>query len=553
MKWPFILYSFFWTKPKIQIAGVLLTHVSFLLCMSAHAQSFEEIAAKYPNNYAVIQNYTKSIVISLKDGKPVAESKTEQEMLILDDKANGIYNKHYVYNSSYNELVELEAYTKVPDGKKYKKIKVTDIKTESSRDRSVFYDDAKESSFDFPSLTKGAIAHVEYTEAHKDVHLLSPFYCISYMPIVHEKFTISFPSNMQLKYTIRNDANKVVQVSEDTKGNQHTYTFTANDIKPTDKFSQAPSYAYYEPHIIIQLASYKNDNGETVNYLGSLNDLYKWNYSFISELDNTKEDLLKHLADSITAGIATPVEKAKRIYQWVQSNIKYVAFEDGLEGFIPRRAADVCTRRYGDCKDMASILTALLQIAGLKAYFTWIGTRDIPYDYTDVALPITDNHMIAALNLDSEWIFLDATDPNCIFGLPSSGIQGKQALVAISKDEYKVIRIPEVNGEKNIILDSTYISLTDKGIKGHSSVYYNGYWSMDAYNRLMFSNAKETRDYIKYRMGKASNKFILGDYTINKLNVNDKLLNIQAGFEVPDYGKQIGDELFINMNLEKFY
>jgi hypothetical protein len=206
----------------------------------------------------------------------------------------------------------------------------------------------------------------------------------------------------------------------------------------------------------------------------------------------------------------TPKEKAQKIYEWVQANMKYVAFEEGIEGFIPRRAIDVYNRRFGDCKDMASILTALLQLAGLKAYFTWIGTRDIPYDYTDVALPITDNHMIAALYLDSGWIFLDGTDPNCIFGLPSSAIQGKQALIGISKDEYKIVRVPEVSVEKNMLVDSTYITLTDNGIKGHSSVYYNGYWGSDVYDRLMYTDPKETRDYVKYRMAKRATNLSWG-------------------------------------------
>ncbi|HYK46756.1 MAG TPA: DUF3857 domain-containing protein [Parafilimonas sp.] len=526
---------------------------SIVFCGNLHAQSFDEIIAKYPNNHAVMQNYTKTITINLKNDAPVAESRTEEEILVLSDKANGIYNRQYVYSSSYNEMSDLEAYTKVPDGKKYTKVKVTDIKTETSRSNSVFYDDAKESSFDLPSLVKGAIGYVGYTQTHKDVHLLPPLYCVSYMPIINEKFVLNFPAGMELRYSIRNDENKLISVTEDNKGNQHSYTFTAHDIKPADRFADAPSYAYYEPHIIVQLVSYKNEKGDVVKYLGNLDDLYKWNYNFISQLENTKEQSLKHLSDSLTANAVTPKEKAQKIYEWVQANMKYVAFEEGIEGFIPRRAIDVYNRRFGDCKDMASILTALLQLAGLKAYFTWIGTRDIPYDYTDVALPITDNHMIAALYLDSAWIFLDGTDPNCIFGLPSSAIQGKQALIGISKDEYKLVRVPEVSVEKNMLVDSTYITLTDNGIKGHSSVYYNGYWGSDVYDRLMYTDPKETRDYVKYRMGKASNKFIMGDYSISKLSNDDKLVNIQAGFEVPDYSKKVSDELYINLNLEKLF
>lgn len=532
---------------------IFYTCMLLMLNSTLYAQSFDEIAAKYPNNQAVIQNFTKTINIILKNGEPFAQSKTEQEILALDDKANGLYNRQYVFSSSYNKLTSLEAYTKVSDGKRYNKLKVTDIKTENSRSSSVFYDDAKQSTFDLPSMIKGAVGYVTYTQAHKDPHLLSPFYFVSYMPVINEQFIVTFPATMQVKYTIMNNDDDLVQVTEDTKGKEHSYIFSANNIDAYTGFGGAPSAAYYAPHVIIQIVSYENENGGRINYLGSLDDLYKWNYGFINKLDNTREPYLKKLADSLTAGCNSPAEKAANIYQWVQGNIKYIAFEDGLEGFVPRRAIDVCNRRFGDCKDMASILTSLLQLEGLDAYFTWIGTRDIPYDYTSVSLPITDNHMIATLKLDNEWIFLDATDPNCIFGLPSSAIQGKQALIAISKDNYKIERVPEVSAEKNTLIDSTYISVTDNGIKGRSSVYYNGYWGADVYNRLMFSDAKQTRDYVKYRMGKASNKFIMGDYAINKLSNADKQVNIKAGFEVPDYGKKIAGELYINLNLEKLF
>jgi hypothetical protein len=49
---------------------------------------------------------------------------------------------------------------------------------------------------------------------------------------------------------------------------------------------------------------------------------------------------------------------------------------------------------------------------------------------------------------------------------------------------------------------------------------------------------KETKDYVKYRMGKASKKFILGNYNISKLSNTDKEVNIHADFEVPDYSKK---------------
>jgi hypothetical protein len=95
-----------------------LATVVILFSHKTKAQSLEEIAAKYPNDYAVMQNISKLLTISMKDGQPYAESKNEQDILVLDDKANGAYNRQYIYNNSYNSLLDFEAYTKVPDGKK---------------------------------------------------------------------------------------------------------------------------------------------------------------------------------------------------------------------------------------------------------------------------------------------------------------------------------------------------------------------------------------------------------------------------------------------------
>ena len=119
--------------------------------------------------------------------------------------------------------------------------------------------------------------------------------------------------------------------------------------------------------------------------------------------------------------------------------------------------------------------------------------------------------------------------------------------------KYKTLRVPEVDAEKNLVTDSTFISLSDNGIRGNSSVYYKGYFGVDLTNSLLYKDASDRKEYVKSKMGKASNKFILGDYSINAVKEEDKFMNIKASFEVPDYSKKITDELYINLNLEKFF
>ncbi len=400
-------------------------------------QSVEQMQKIFPGKFAVFSNITKSVEINYNKDGLFAEANEVSEMMILDDNANGMFNKDKLYHSTFNELKKVEAYTLVPDGKNTRKIKVTDFKTQSSPGRGVFYDDSKETSFDYPRLAKGSITHVETDYYNKDVRFLSPFYFSNYLPLYKGTFSITYPKDVDVRYIIKNDNKKLVTVTETARGQKKKLEFTVNDIQNYDYFGDGTSVPYYALHVIVYVASYHNNN-ETVPVLGSLEELYKWNSGFLSNINSETDANLKRIADSLCANKKTDSEKAQAIYLWVQHHIKYVAFEEGLEGFIPRQAADVCAKRYGDCKDMASILTAMLKLSGLNACFTWIGTRSIPYTYTEVPLPLTDNHMICAVKIDNSWIFLDATDPNCIFGMPTSGIQDKEALISIDSAKISI-------------------------------------------------------------------------------------------------------------------
>ncbi len=531
---------------------LLLVTVVILFCSNAAAQDAKEIMAQFPGEELVYLNYNQELRLSIKDDVPVAESHHEKELMILSERNASMYSRQTVYHSGYSELTDLEAWTKVPDGNQYKKVKITDQKTTSSPGNSVFYDDSKETSFDFPSLVRGAIGHLEYTQFHKDAHLLSPFYFPGSIPVINAVYTVIVPNEISIRYVVKNDPGNIFQFTEEKKRKETIYRWTVKNVKGLDDYNDGPSGRYYDPHVIVYITSYENNAGRQ-NFLSSLDDLYKWNTSFTKELNKNADHNLQKIVDSLIKGQTTELAKAKSIYRWVQQHIKYVAFEDGLEGFRPRQAADVCSKRYGDCKDMSSIITQMLKMAGIKAYYTWIGTRTLPYDYTELPLPIVDNHMISVADIGGQWFFLDGTDPHSKLELPPSSIQNKEALVALNDNEYKVLRVPVAPASENLMVDSTFISLTDDGIKGVEKVNYNGYFGEDVYNTLLYKDEKELKSYINTRMGKASNKFILGKYEVNRINPEENIANITADFEVPGYSKKAGKEYYINLNLEKLF
>jgi hypothetical protein len=535
-----------------KLALPVLLAGALIVCCGTRAQTPDEVKKIFPGQEAVFLQYSKEVRFFIKDDVPVAETKQLNEMMVLSEKNASRYSRYNVYHSGYNELTDLDAYTKIPDGSKYKKQKIGEQKTSGNSSNSVFYDDVKETGFDFPGLIQNAVTHLEYTQFHKDPHLLPQFYYFPSIPVLNLSYTVIVPDGINIKYVVKNDPTGLLQLTTEKKKKSTVYTWRAQNYKNPDAFGDAPDELYYVPHVIVHIASYEGKDGLRP-FLNNLDELYKWNAAFTKELNITPDEALKKITDSLVVGKKNEKDKVKAIFGWVQQSIRYIAFENGLEGFRPRQAAEICRKRYGDCKDMSSIITQMLRMAGLKAYYTWIGTRSIPYDYSDVPLPIVDNHMISTVNLDGQWYFLDGTDPNAKFDMPPSSIQAKEALLAINENEYKVLRVPVMAAEKSVITDSTFISFTDDGVKGFESVTYSGYPGEDIYNSLMYRDEAGTKNFVKTRMGKASNKFILGEYTITRTNPVENIATISARFEIPGYGKKVGNEYYINLNLEKLF
>lgn len=512
-----------------------------------HAQHIDDWKKIFPGAEAVYANMSNHVKIDLENDSLTATSEHSEDLVYLTENGVKMMSRGFIYHSSFNVLNKWDAYTQVAG---VRKIKVTDSKTINSHADWIFYDDAKQTMFDYSGASVGADSHLEYEIQHTDAHLLSPFYFDRYFPVVNGELKISFPENISVKYVVKGNHAKEVKFEEQRKKGKVTYTFSVSNFQDDKRYPDAPEAAYYATHVIYYVDKYKNAKGQWINFLSNTDDLYNNSYNFIKGVNKDLGNSLKNTTDSLVAGITSQREKAKKIYQWVQANIKYVAFEEGMGGFVPREANTVCNRRFGDCKDMTSILTAMLNYAKIPAYFTWIGTRDIPYDYTEFPLAIVDNHMICTIKLDNNYIFLDGTASSCEFGVPPYQIQGKQAMISLGENEYKILRVPEMEKTYTRYYDTTFLELTDRGLSGNIHIKMTGYMAINLRDALSVQNEKEHEDYFKDRFQRGSNKTKLSDFKVEKEN-NDFV--IRAKIEIPDYAKKIGDEWYLNMNLFKWY
>lgn len=122
------------------------------------------------------------------------------------------------------------------------------------------------------------------------------------------------------------------------------------------------------------------------------------------------------------------LELAKACFQFVQQKIKYIDIENGINAIIPRQCEQTLKNGLGDCKDMATLLTALYRHFGFEAYSAISRTNDKAgvLNFPSIGLA---NHTICALRFEGEWYFLDATEDACLFGDASIQTLGSEVFL----------------------------------------------------------------------------------------------------------------------------
>lgn len=528
--------------------------IAFLLLFSVqlHAQTpkiFEEYRMRFPNEIAAYLQFNREVHIKVVDDTLSVTEENSYDLLHLKPNSKGLA-KDKVYISEFRQLVGIDAKTLVPNKNKYKEIPVTQFTEKDEQSSGIFYDDSKSKSFVFPAVEPGVRTVSREKIDIKDPHFVSPFYFASHLPVSSMKVTIITDKNVELNYKLFNEEALAISFDKKEKGDEIIYTWKATNLEGYELESEAPKASYFLPHLAYYVGKY-TVNGETKNLLSSLDDLYGWYSGLTCNVNKEENSELKAIVDKLVEEGDTEEEKVKKIFYWVQENIKYIAFEDGMRGFIPHNSGYVNEKRYGDCKDMASITNDMLRMAGIKSYLTWIGSRDIPYSYSELPTPMVDNHMIVTYEKDGEYIFLDATSSDTRYGMPSSFIQGKEALLAVDADEYKVAKVPVMDKSINVYADTTRVKIEGEVIKGTGTMAIKGYPRVFNSYRFTGKNDDREKKYIKSLLQKGNNKFFVDEYKLANLEDKDMPMVVNYEYRIKDYFNRISDEIYIDPSLKK--
>ena len=487
----------------------------------------------------------------LDNGKLSIVSDVYEEIEHYSENAN-IFSQHSVgYSETFSKISDLEAFSFTPTANgKFKKIKVNDFQTTDSRSNGIFYDDQKKISFVYPALKAGSRTVLSYKKEFKEPRLWGYYLFSSFFPVQKSVLKVSAPATVNLRFKIFGiDADDVL-FEKTKKGKKVIYQWTAEELDKIEISKGADGILHTAPHMVIHVDSYEYQ-GQLTEVLGDVEDLHAWYQNFLEGLEDDSDDALVSMVDNIVEGKSTELEKVEAIYYWVQQNVKYIAIEDGLGGFRPRGANLVFNRRYGDCKDMSNLLHKMLHIADIPSNLAWIGTTSIPYSHNEVPTPMADNHMICTYQGGDQYYFLDATDQHNTLGMPTTHIQGREALVHKGTSNFELVDVPVVPSERNHIQDSVLFNINNNQLEGNGKVVYSGYNRIPISNNLENLKEHEKRKFLQAILKKGNNTFSLQSAKTNKLDQKNEDLEIEYKFLVNDYVVNVADEIFLNPHLSK--
>jgi hypothetical protein len=206
-------------------------------------------------------------------------------------------------------------------------------------------------------------------------------------------------------------------------------------------------------------------------------------------------------------------------------------------------------KKYGDCKGKANLLKEMLKVAGYDARLTWIGTSDLPYDYSLPSLAV-DNHMICTLILNGKRYFLDGTEDYIALNDYAQRLQGKQVLIE-DGNNYILDRIPGFPAERNKIQQAIKMNIDGDALKGNITVVYNGEAKINTQRAYSSTRSENRNDALATYLKEDNRNVEVSNIKTPDFNDRQKPLQITYDFKANNQVTKAGNDIYVVMDWDK--
>lgn len=295
-----------------------------------------------------------------------------------------------------------------------------------------------------------------------------------HLPTLMSRYTLNLPAGWKATSKTFNAA----QINPHVNGT--SYTWQMSNLAPIKYEPLSPSIRNLAPRVNVNYSP--DDRQQSVNRaFADWIEVSKW-ASGLYDPQVVIDDNVAAKARDLTAGAKTEFEKIRAIASFVQ-NLQYISIDIGVghgNGYRPRPSTTVLSRGYGDCKDKANLMRAMLRTLKIDAYPVAIYSGDPNFVREEWASPDQFNHCIIAVKVGDETkaatiithptlgrlLIFDATDPYTMLGDLPDYLQGSNALI-IAGENGGLAKMPITPPDTDLLERKIEVSLNEFGeIKG---------------------------------------------------------------------------------------
>ncbi len=374
--------------------------------------------------------------ISLKpDGTQIA---TYRETFILYNRTARDYGEVVLpYDADYQQIRLIKAQTVEPDGTVLT-LNQDEIKLGGQAGEFALYSDAMALMFSMPGIENGSIIDYRY-QVISHPEIMHGRYSLYWsfnatVPVIRSRLTLRCSTADMPAFRILNAKGSELSEYRKTHGSATSIAWEMQNI-PRIKIEPAMPLS---PQIRIAVEI------STIHSWQSIGDWYYHLEQPAFKPDNALVDLVKR----IDKGCTTKAQCAAALYGWTATHIRYVGLEFGLSAYQPHTPSMVLKNLYGDCKDKATLLIAMLRIAGIGANAAMLESGDnLPVDQNLPSLSSFD-HVVVRADVGGKVVWMDPTASFCSYGDIPTADRGAEALV-VAKQDSKFDTVPNYRASTN--------------------------------------------------------------------------------------------------------
>lgn len=294
------------------------------------------------------------------------------------------------------------------------------------------------------------------------------------VPLRHARLTLEVPAGTPLRWVARRLPGMISGGPRETvDGGRRRLVFEARDLEPGEE--PEPGL----PPEVPRTAYVAFSTGR------SWADLAR-RYSDIVDQTIRGSDVSAFI-QSAGGPAASQVETINLFLTRLGAEVRYTGVELGEGGLLPRKPSETLKRRFGDCKDKAVLLTAMLRASDIPAYVALLNAAEDEADVEE-SLPGFGlfNHAIVVVP-GSPALWIDPTDPYARAGELPVADQGRLALIA-SPTATGLTRTPEATSADNREVETREFFLSDLGpsrvvetteLSGAPESYLRAYYAVE--------------------------------------------------------------------------